>query len=187
VGLLNNALKENFYGSAVTAFRLKLKKEGTENPAREIAIIKELQVRLQGLRLTSAGCYPMNGSLKITGPGMVRATHLNFGVAVQLLPKDLLLIQLLPGEFVELDILVEWGKGELSVSERENKKIPRDWVQLNCNHSPVRQIRTKLVEVTSEALSIIQQVIAEIETDGSITPQDAVRKVSFKLPSRTNH
>lgn len=138
---------------------------------------KVIGCRLQELRMLSAGCFPLNGHLRISGPGIIRATDLRFGVAVQILPANFLLIQLQPGELLELDILVEWGKGEYLVSETVNQKIPRGWIPLNRNHSPIRKIRTEMVG---------NLAIAEITTDGSITPEDAIRQASFKISSRLN-
>ena len=169
ISLLLKALKECLPGAAVSAYRVRLHAYGVEDSNRVKSITEELRTKLQDLRLITAGCFPLNGSLRISGPGLVRGSDLDFGIPVQILHEDFFLTQLLPGEILDLEIKVEWGKGEVRASDLVVQNLPRGWSSLDRNHSPVRKMKTN-------------RVYFEIATDGSITPDDAVRRVSFKLP-----
>jgi DNA-directed RNA polymerase alpha subunit len=163
---LTIALKEKLPGTAVSSFRARLTRPGaTDDPFREREVIKELQAGLRELRIVSAGSYPMMCRLKINGPADVYASELLSEVRFKSMPNDFVLARVLRGEYLELQVKVEWGKGQVQIEESLINNSPNSWISLSRDYSPVRTVNFEIER---------DLVFGEIYTDGSVSPEDAI-------------
>lgn len=183
---LRRALAESLPGAAASALRFRLIREHGTEPARESALLAQLTRWLQELRVTSAAQFPLTASIRKRGPFWLSASELSFSAPVQIISSDTASIELRSGEALELDFMLNWGKGEIPAEKAIDEGLPRGWLALSRSHSPVRKMRlnTATIEVGQHRGS--EQLIAEITTDGSIAPEDALRRAGHHvmLPPR---
>merc|ERR1712224_324528 len=75
-------------------------------------------------------------------------------------------------------IKVAKGRGYESASQRNNiddrKKI--GWLQLDASYSPINNVSYKVENARVEKRTNLDKLILELETDGTINPEEAVRQ-----------
>jgi DNA-directed RNA polymerase subunit alpha len=90
-------------------------------------------------------------------------------------------IELRHDEILELDFLLSWGKGEVLAEKGRDPGLPRGWIPLSRSHSPVRRIDLNTVPIEEGPHHGSEQLIAEITTDGSVSPEDALRRAGARV------
>ena len=186
VHVLGRAFKACLPGSAVSAFRFTLQSslphENAEGDSREKTLLRELSRTLPELRLSSAASFPLHGRAKKFGGCLIRAEDLRFGSATRLFSEQLALATLLYGETIDLEIQVEWGKGELPAAPPPGEPRKKGWTYLPRLYTPVRSFRFEQIEGDLPSISSQRHLLIEILTDGSISPEDALRRAFRFVP-----
>jgi DNA-directed RNA polymerase subunit alpha len=173
---LVTSFTENLSGAAVSALNLRFYREPGVNASRESVVLKQLTDSLEKLRLVSAGCFPLTGKTKKRGPCFVLSSDVTFNAPVRIVSSTPSLALLEPGETLELHFLVQWGKGKMTAEQAVEPKLPQGWKSLSRNHSPVRDVRFDVALIDVGGSSGNEQLIVEVTTDGSLSPEDAIRR-----------
>jgi len=183
---LRRALLESLPGAAVSAMRFRLFRDHGADSVRESALLTQLTKWLQEVRVTSAAQFPLAASVRKRGPFWISGSELKFIAPARVISTDTTPVELRSGETLELDLLFNWGKGEVPAEKVRDESLPRGWVPLSRSHSPVRKVRLTTASIEIGQHRGHEQVIAEIMTDGSISPEDALRRASSHaiLPPR---
>jgi DNA-directed RNA polymerase subunit alpha len=101
---------------------------------------------------------------------------------VEVLNKDLYLATLNAGAQLALDITVEQGRGYLS-SERDADDRIIGVITVDAIFSPVRRVMFDIEPARVGQSTNYDRVVLDIETDGSITPRDALASAAATLRS----
>jgi DNA-directed RNA polymerase subunit alpha len=183
---LRISLMESLPGAAVSALRFRLQRDPGANASRESTVLRQVIEHLEKLRLVSAGRFPLTGTLKKRGPCAVLPSDLTFSIPAQIVFSAPTLTLLETAETLELSFLVQWGKGKATSEKASVPELPQGWLRMNRNHSPARKIDMDVVPIEVGAHQGNEQLIIEITTDGSISPEDAIRRAGqqVKLPHR---
>lgn len=182
---LFTSFTENLAGAAVSALRFRLQRDPGVNASREGIVLGQVIDALEKLRLVSAGRFPLTGTVKKRGPCVVVPAEITFSNPAQIVSAAPLLASLEAGETLEINFIVQWGKGKVS-SEQASEGLPQGWVRLSRNHSPARCISIDVAPIEVGTHKGDEQLIIEVTTDGSISPEDAIRRAGqqIKLPHR---
>ena len=182
---LRRALVESLPGAAVSGLRFRLVREQGADPQRESALLLHLMKWLQELRIMSPAQFPLTGAIRKCGPFWLTESELIFSAPVRITSAATAPIELRNGETLELDFMLRWRKGEISADKVREEGLPKGWIPLSSSHSPVRSMRFNTVTIEVGPHLGREQLIAEITTDGSISPEDAFRRAGSHvvLPS----
>ncbi len=85
---------------------------------------------------------------------------------------------------LNIELIVESGYGYVPADEI-NKET--GFIALDASFSPVKKVNFKVEEARIGRKSNFERLILEIETDGSITPKDALKKASLILAEYFNY
>jgi len=122
-------------------------------------------------------------SLRKSGPGEIRASDITIDHDVQITNPDHLIANLTKAGELNMTIKVERGRGYRPVviggNEEETQAIGQ--LKLDASFSPIRRISYDVQSARVEQQTDLDKLILEIETNGTIDPEDAVREAATIL------
>src|SRR5471030_1141941 len=116
-------------------------------------------------------------SLKKKGEGAVTAADIEVSHDVEIINPEHVIAHLSPGGKLEMQIKVERGRGYLPGNLRaipeETKGIGK--IILDASFSPVRRVSYAVESARVEQRTDLDKLIMDIETNGAIEPEEAIR------------
>lgn len=116
-------------------------------------------------------------SLKKSGAGVVRASDFELPHDVEIINPEQIICNLSDSGSIEMEVKVEQGRGYQTVSgnraTREQSKIGA--MQLDTSFSPIVRVSFDVEAARVEQRTDLDNLILDIETNGSIDPEEAVR------------
>jgi len=144
--------------------------------------ITEFILNLKDIVITSTSDEPVVLRLDVKGPATLTAGDIPCPSDVEILNKDLYLATLNAGAHLAMDITVEQGRGYLS-SERDADERVIGVITIDAIFSPVRRVMFDIEPARVGQSTNYDRVVLDIETDGSITPRDALASAAATLRS----
>jgi len=120
---------------------------------------------------------PTLEALKKEGEGPVRASDIEIAHDVEVINPDHVVAHLAGGGKLELQIKIEAGRGYVPGNMRylpeETKGIGR--IVLDASFSPVRRVSYAVESARVEQRTDLDKLVVDIETNGAIEPEEAIR------------
>jgi len=112
--------------------------------------------------------------IKAKGPGEIRAGNFETDSETEIIDQDQIIMTLDGNADIELEANVNTGKGYVSaeVAEDENKLIGE--IKLDAMFSPVKKTSYRIENSRVGQVTDYDKLILEVETNGAISPDDAV-------------
>ncbi len=176
---LGNALRRVLLsalpGAAVTSMRIA-------GVYHEFSVIEgaredttQLILRLKQLRLRMHRNEPVRIFVNKKGPGTITAADLNAPPEVEIINPDLELLTLdSPDAEVDIELVVEMGKGYLPAEDESRPKLPIGEIPIDAIFSPVRRVNYVVEPTRVGGHTDFDRLVLEIWTDGAIHPEDAL-------------
>ena len=171
---LRRVLLSSLQGGAVTSIHI----EGVLHEFSSVPGVREdvtdivLNIKRLPIRVATDGTKRL--SLTASGPGEVKADAINEVADVDILDKDLVLCHLDEGATLNMELTVSSGKGYVPAERNRPEDAPIGLIPVDALYSPVKKVSYK-VEATREGQVLdYDKLTMEIETDGTVTPEDAV-------------
>ena len=171
---LRRVLLSSLQGGAVTSIFIEgvLHEFSSVPGVREDVTDMVLNIKRLPIRVTSDGIKRL--SLTASGPGAVTAAAINEVADVDILDKDLVICHLDEGATLNMELSVASGKGYVPAERNRPEDAPIGLIPVDALYSPVKKVSYK-VEATREGQVLdYDKLIVEVETDGTVTPEDAV-------------
>ncbi len=115
--------------------------------------------------------------LKKQGPGVVTAADIELSHDIEVMNPDHVIAHLAPGGKLELQVKVEHGRGYEPATtrrvEQDNRSI--GGILLDASFSPVRRVSYVVESARVEQRTDLDKLIVDIETNGVMEPEEAVR------------
>ena len=171
---LRRILLSSLQGAAVTAIQIDgILHEFTTIPGvREDVTDMVLNIKLMALRMEGEG--PKKMRLTAEGPGEVTAGMIDTGADVELMNPDLVLCALDKGATLTMEFTVETGKGYVPANSNRSEDSPIGMIPVDAVFSPVKQVSYKVENSRVGQVTDFDKLTLNIETDGSMTPEDAI-------------
>jgi len=173
---LRRVLLSSLPGAAVTSFKIK----GTQHEFSTIEGIYEdvleITLNLKQLRLKLHSDEPVTLKLIKKGEGDVLAQDIAKDSNVEIINTDLKIATITDKkkEF-EMEITVEKGRGFIPTENRnENEKLPVGTIAIDSIFTPIRDVGYKVENTRVGQITDYDKLIVTIETDGTISPEDAI-------------
>jgi DNA-directed RNA polymerase subunit alpha len=174
---LRRVLLSSLPGAAVTAVKIK----GVNHEFQPIENIKEdaleIILNLKSLRMKVFSDEPVLLSLSTKGKKTVTAADVAPNADVEIVNPDLPLATITSddGE-LEMQITVMRGRGYSSTEERVNESHDLGTIGIDALFSPIRNVGYRVEDTRVGDITNYDRLIMNIETDGTITPEDAVNE-----------
>ncbi|MDO5069220.1 DNA-directed RNA polymerase subunit alpha [Neisseria sp. Dent CA1/247] len=143
--------------------------------------VVDILLNLKGVVFKLHGRNSVQLSLKKSGAGVVLASDISLPHDVEIINPEHVICHLSDNGQIEMEIKVEQGRGYQSVSGRrtvrdESKQIGA--IQLDASFSPISRVSFEVEPARVEQRTDLDRLVLDIETDGSIDPEEAVRSAA---------
>ncbi len=172
---LRRVLLSSLPGAAVTAVKIK----GVTHEFQAIDNVKEdaLEVilNLKSLRLKVFSDEPV--VLKISAKGLktITAADIAPNAEVEIMNPELVIANLTDAKSTfEVELTVRKGRGYASTEERAKETYDIGTIAIDALFSPVRNVGYNVVNTRVGDITNYDKLIMNIETDGTMSPEDAV-------------
>jgi DNA-directed RNA polymerase subunit alpha len=142
--------------------------------------VTDLILNLKDLVLRCQAEEPVTLRLDKRGPGDVTAGDIQTTAEVEILNPDLHLATVNQRGRLALDLTVEQGRGYLS-AERNKRTSTIGVIPVDAIFSPVRRVAFSIEPTRVEQATNYDKLSLDIETDGSISPRDALASAGETL------
>ena len=177
---LRRTLLSSIPGASVTQVRF-------DDALHEFDVIKgvkedvtDIILNLKDLVLRCTSEEPVTLRLDKRGPAEVHASDIQTTADVEILNGDLYIATVNASGRLAFDITVEQGRGYLS-AERNKRTVTIGVIPVDAIFSPVRRVSFSIEPTRVEQATNFDRLNLEIETDGSITPRDALASAGDTL------
>jgi DNA-directed RNA polymerase subunit alpha len=179
---LRRTLLSSIPGAAVTQVRFDdvLHEFATIPGVKED--VTDVILNLKDLVLRVATDEPVNVRLDVRGPGEVTAADIQPHADVEILNPELHIATLTAKGRLALDITLERGRGYVS-AERNKKSSVIGVIPADSIFSPVRRVAFTVEPTRVEQATDYDRLTLDIETDGSISPREALASAGATLRS----
>ncbi len=175
---LRRVLLSSLQGAAVTSIQLDgvVHEFSSLEGVREDVVDIVLNIKQLALRMHAEG--PKRMTLKATGPGAVTAGQIETPSDIEILNPKHVLLTLDEGASVRIEFTVENGKGYVPSEKNRPEDAPIGLIAVDALYSPVKRVAYR-VEPTRQGQSLdYDKLILEVETNGAVSPVDAVAYAS---------
>jgi len=175
---LGNALRRVLLSSLQWAAVTSIQIEGVLHEFSSVPGVREdvtdiiLNIKSLALRMHVEG--PRKIRIRAEGPGEVLASQIDVGADVEIMNPDLVICNLDRGAHLNMEMTVENGKGYIPASALRKEDTPIGLIPVDALFSPVRKVAYKVDNSRVGQVTDYDRLTLTIETDGSITPEDAV-------------
>ncbi|ATX82748.1 DNA-directed RNA polymerase subunit alpha [Mariprofundus ferrinatatus] len=139
-----------------------------------ILTLKELDIRMES-------DDTVNISLDIKGPAIVTAADIQCPAGVMVLNPELVIAHLNDDGRLKCEGKVEKGRGYDPASEREVDERAVGSLLIDASYSPIRRVATRVEGARVGQRTDYDKLIMEIETNGSLTPEEAINAAAAIL------
>jgi DNA-directed RNA polymerase subunit alpha len=175
---LRRVILSSLPGSAVTAVKI----DGVSHEFTTITGVKEdvieiiLNLKQLRVKLHSEEEYV---TLSASGGGEVTAKNIKENSNVEIANKDLH-IATLDGKSskLEMEIKLEKGRGFVPVEKREGEKLGVGMIAVDALYAPIKKVRYNVESTRVGQMTDLDKLVMEVETDGTITPREAIEQAS---------
>ncbi len=183
---LRRVLLSSLQGAAITAVQI----DGVVHEFSSIEGVREdvvdIVLNLKALALRMHGEGPKRMTLRKTGPGMVTAADIELPADIEILDKNHVICTLDDGASVRMELTVQNGKGYVSAERNRPEDAPIGLISVDALYSPVKRVAYR-VEPTRQGQSLdYDKLVLEVETNGAVTPVDAVAYAARILQDQLN-
>ena len=175
---LRRVLLSSLQGAAVTSIQIDgvVHEFSSLEGVREDVVDIVLNIKQLALRMHAEG--PKRMTLKATGPGAVTAGQIETPSDIEILNPKHVLLTLDEGATVRIEFTVENGKGYVPSEKNRPEDAPIGLIAVDALYSPVKRVAYR-VEPTRQGQSLdYDKLILEVETNGAVSPVDAVAYAS---------
>ena len=171
---LRRVLMSSLQGAAVTAVQI----DGVLHEFSSVPGVREdvtdivLNVKQLALRMHVEG--PKRMTLTKQGPGTVTAGDISTGADIEVLNPELPLCTLDDGAEIHMEFTVSQGKGYVASDRNRPDDAPIGLIPIDAIYSPVKKVSYDVQPTREGQVLDYDKLTLKIETDGSLTPDDAL-------------
>ncbi|NNM59529.1 MAG: DNA-directed RNA polymerase subunit alpha [Legionellales bacterium] len=181
---LGNALRRILLSMMPGAAVVEVSIEGVLHEYSTIEGVQEdvidILLNLKGVAFVLHGREEIELTLNKSGAGVVTAADINLEHDVEIINPEHVLANLSANSSLNLRLLVRRGRGYHSVTTRivdeEAARKPIGCLQLDASFSPIRKVSYTVESARVEQRTNLDKLIIELETNGTIQPEEAIRR-----------
>jgi DNA-directed RNA polymerase subunit alpha len=179
---LRRTLLSSIPGAAVVAVRFDDALHEFDTISGVSEDVTDVILNIKDIVVTSQAEEAVTLRLDVRGPATITAGDIECPADVEILNKDLLIATLNAKARLAIDLTVDQGRGYAS-SQREVETRTIGVIPIDAIFSPVRRVSFDVEPTRVEQSTNYDRLVIEIETDGSISPSEALASAGATLRS----
>jgi DNA-directed RNA polymerase subunit alpha len=150
---------------------------GTEDTLDILANLRKVVFKLHGERSRLI-------RLKVTGPGIAKASDFATDADLVILNPEQPLAVLERDVVLEMEVHVEKGRGYQPADKREAETLPVNALAMDADFSPVKRVNFRVEPAKRKPGA--ERLVLELWTNGSVSPEDAIGEAALILEDHFN-
>lgn len=180
---IGNALRRVMLSSLPGAATTAVKITGADQEFASIDYVKDdvlhICLNLKNLRMKVFSDQPVKLFLKVKGEKVVTAADFDKNSDVEIVNSDLVLTSITDKKgSLEMEVTVQQGRGYWPTEERTREELEIGTILIDAIFSPVLKVGYKVVPTRVGDITNYDKLTMELETDGTITPEEAVAQAA---------
>lgn len=172
---LRRILLSSLPGAAVVAVKIK----GVDHEFSTVPNVKEdvieVILNLKQLRIKVHTNEPVRMELKVKGEKVVTAADFKKNPDVEIVNPDLHIASLdNKSAALDMEVIVQTGRGYVPVEQREHEKLEIGMIAVDAIYTPMKTVNFDINNVRVGQITNYDELILTLETDGTISGQDAI-------------
>ena len=171
---LRRVLLSSLQGAAVTAIQI----DGVLHEFSSIAGVREdvtdIVLNVKEINIGMQGEGPKRMVLRKSGPGVVTAGDIQTVGDIEILNPDHEICTLDDGAEIRMEFTVNNGKGYVPAERNRAEDAPIGLIPVDSLYSPVKKVSYRVENTREGQVLDYDKLLMTIETDGSVTGEDAV-------------
>ena len=174
---LRRVLLSSLEGAAVTSILIRdVYQEFSTIPGVK-EDVTQIVLNVKKLRLKSFASHPVQLRLVKSGAGAVTAADITESADIEIVNPELVLMTIDSDDVtIEVDLTVERGIGYLSAERAES--LPIGVISVDAIFTPVKKVNYWIESMRVGQMTNFDKLTIEIETDGTITPEEALSRAA---------
>src|SRR5258708_1259620 len=174
---LRRVLLSSLPGAAVTSIRI----EGVQHEFQDIPNVMEdvtdIVLNVKKLRLRSFSDHPVSMRLEVNGERVVTAADIIAPSTVEIVNPELHIATLdNDNAHLDMELVVETGRGYVTADSKEDQPI--GVIPVDAIYTPVQKVNYSVEHTRVGQMTNYDNIVLEITTDGTLTPDEALRQSS---------
>jgi DNA-directed RNA polymerase subunit alpha len=178
---LRRTLLSSIPGSAISSVRIDGVLHEFSTIPKVVEDVTDIILNLKELVIRSDVEEPTAVYLKAKGPGEVTAGDIVPPAGIEILNPDLHIASIGKSGSLEMEMTIERGVGYRMADKNKNARDPIGVIPVDSIFSPVRRVSYSVENTRVEQMTDRDRLILDVETDGSITPREAVASAGGTL------
>jgi DNA-directed RNA polymerase subunit alpha len=141
--------------------------------------VTNIVLNLKGLVLRSENEEPSTVHLRSTGPGEVTGADIQLPAGIEILNPEHHIATLSGSGTLSMELRVEQGRGYVAAQTAPKEAIGA--IPIDAIFSPVKRVTYEVEPTRVEQMTNYDRLILDVETDGSISPSDALSSAGSTL------
>jgi len=188
---LGNALRRVLLSSLPGAAVVEVMIDGVLHEYTAIEGVQEdvtdIMLNLKGLAIRMLGRKEVTLQLSKKGPGPVRAGDITLEHDIEIVNPDYVIANLTKSNMLNMTLKIMLGRGYQPVNQRhegDETDSPIGLLKLDASFSPVSRMAYKVERARVEQRTDLDKLIIELETNGTVDPEAAVRQAATILQNQ---
>lgn len=175
---LGNALRRillsSLQGAAVKAIQI----QGIVHEFSSVPGVREdvtdIVLNIKGISVSMIVEGEKKLRLQAKGPAVVTAGMISETAGIDIMNPDHVICHLDKGGSLSMELTVDSGNGYVPAAQNRSEDAPIGLIPVDAIYSPIRQVAYKVENERVGQITDYDRLLLTIETDGSITPENAV-------------
>lgn len=181
---LRRVLFSSLEGNAVYAVKIV----GVTHEFTTLPGVKEdfiaLLLNIKSINVTLESDSEVVLKLDAKGPSVIKAKDIKVPAGCKIANPELEIAHLDRKGKLSMEIYVNQGMGYVPVEKRDEKKYPLEMILVDSTYTPVEKVNFRVEDMRVGQVTDYNRLMLEIATDGTVTPQIALKKASGILSSQ---
>ncbi len=176
---LRRVLLSSLPGSAISAVKVNGVDHEFSTLPGVVEDMVDIILNIKQIRLKVYASEPVKLHLKVSGEKKVTAGDISVTSDVKILNPDLILMTLTDKKAsVEMEFVAQSGRGYVPVEARDKEKLDIGVIAIDAIYTPVIRVGYVVENVRVGQMTNYEKLTMDVETDGSLSPLEAVKEAS---------
>jgi len=172
---MRRVLLSSLDGAAATAIRIEGVQHEFTAAAGIIEDVTDIVLNVKGLVFSALGVGDeATATISAVGPCVVTGADVNVPTEFKLINTDHVVATLAEGGKLEMEMRIGVGRGYIGADRNKREIDPIGVIHVDSLFSPVRRCTMNVTDTRVGQRTDYDRLILEVETNGSISPADAV-------------
>ncbi|MEK7154309.1 MAG: DNA-directed RNA polymerase subunit alpha [Patescibacteria group bacterium] len=179
---LRRVLISSLEGAAVTSAKIKGVDHEFSAVSGILEDVIEIILNLKKIRFKLYKNEPVTLTLASKGEGKITAGDIKTTSDVEIINKDQYIATITDKKAVlDMELTVENGVGYVPVEQRQKEKLSIGEIAIDGIFTPIKNVNFTVENIRVGQRTDYNKVLMDIETDGSINPEEALKRASHIL------